>query len=140
MESRSPSVPGQSRFTAFSDVPTYSSTYIRTRLRELFQIDGKDTQIEVLQGLLVHRQDTILLAKTGFGKSILFQAPPLLLKEGGIAIILMPLLALEAEQHCKIGAIPGSRPCVLNGDTNSPELRMKIRSGTFTHSKLYHHR
>ena len=104
---------------------------IRDRLDQVFGIRGKDEQIEVLYRLMVEKKDTVLLAKTGFGKSILFQAPSML-SCGTVTIVLLPLLALQAEQQERLKSI-GGRPFVLNGETNSKANREIIRVGQYTH-------
>ena len=112
--------------------PINSRALIRKRLHQIFGINGKEKQIEVLYRLVVEKKDTILLAKTGFGKSILFQAPPMLSGGNAIAIVLLPLLALQNEQKQKLERI-GARPFVLNGDTNTPGNRGNICRGQYTH-------
>ena len=107
---------------------TNSHTSIRHHLYRIFGIHGREKQIEVLYRLIVEKRDTILLAKTGFGKSIVFQAPSMLGCDGGVAIILLPLLALQVEQEQNLKSISG-RPFVLNGDTNSRANRERIRRG-----------
>ena len=52
---------------------------IQGRLVQMFGFNGKAKQVEVLYDLVVEKKDTILLAKTGPGKSILFQALSILL-------------------------------------------------------------
>ena len=105
---------------------------IQDRLVQMFGFNGKAKQVEVLYDLVVEKKDTILLAKTGFGKSILFRAPSILLGDGAVTIVLLPLLALQDEQEEKIKG-KGGRPCVLNGDTNTPAMRETIRCGQYSH-------
>jgi hypothetical protein len=50
-------------------------------------------QLDALEKLLEHKTDVMLVAKTSFGKSLIFQLAPLLMPgpgEPGIALILMP--------------------------------------------------
>ena len=105
---------------------------IRDRLHQVFGIHGKDKQVEVLYRLMVEKKDTVLLAKTGFGKSILFQAPSMLSCDDTVTIILLLLLALQAEQQEKLQSL-GGRPFVLNGETNSKANRETIRLGQYIH-------
>ena len=109
-----------------------SHASIQHHLYRVFGICGREKQIEVLYRLMVEKKDTILLAKTGFGKSIVFQAPSMLGCDRGVAIVLLPLLALQFEQEQKLKSI-GGRPFVLNGDTNSKANREMIRHGQYTH-------
>ena len=79
----------------------------------------------------------ILIAKTGFGKSIIFQAAPLMFDPARIAIIIMPLKALENEQCRKLSKIKGCRSFVLNGDSNTKTHLRMISEGNFTHGELF---
>lgn len=54
-------------------------------------------QLEAIQ-TLYQKQDVILIARTGFDKSLIFQSLPLLQKDG-IALLIYPLSALEQDQH-----------------------------------------
>ena len=84
--------------------------------------------------LLDKQSDVILITRTGFGKSIIFQAAPLLFFPAKTALILMPLNTLEEEQSENLQAISGCRPFVLNGDTYPHSNIKMIREGRFTHS------
>lgn len=53
-------------------------------------------QVEAIRRLVVDQKDLILIAPTGWGKSVVFQAVPAL--SGGICIMIMPLTLLEEEQ------------------------------------------
>jgi len=49
--------------------------------------------------LMFRRIDVIVIAKTGFGKSLIFQSAPFLTGDGrepGISLIIMPLKAIQA--------------------------------------------
>lgn len=100
-----------------------------------FQVDLKDKQVEVLDALLVKKQDIIFIAKTGYGKSITFHAGPLVFDPPKIALIIMPLKALEDQQCMKLAMIKGCRPFVLNGESNRPVNLQSIAAGYYTHSK-----
>ena len=54
----------------------YSS--IQHGVNELFSLEPKDKQVETIQHLLGNRRGPILMANAGSGKSIIFQAPPLI--------------------------------------------------------------
>jgi len=87
---------------------------IKRRVSELFGFEPKDKQVEY------DKSDLILIARTGFGKSIIFQALPLILEESKLAsLITMPLNLLQEEQTEKLKTIAGAHPFVLNGDTNA---------------------
>ena len=64
---------------------------------------------------------------------MIFQSIPLLYPSTGICLMIMPLSLLEEDQARQINAIDGCSACVLNGTTNSEQLRQKIKHGEYTH-------
>ena len=68
-------------------------------LANLLKFPPRDGQIEAIRSLAVDQQDLILIAPTGWGKSIVFQAIPAL--RGGICLMIMPLNLLEEGQVCQ---------------------------------------
>jgi superfamily II DNA helicase RecQ len=88
--------------------------------------------------------DVVLIAKTSFGKSILFQLAPLIAtrhvnRNGrqtvqlGIVLVLMPLNLLLDEQGCYTEGRLGARCVVLTRTNMSTELLKRIEEGEFTH-------
>jgi ATP-dependent helicase YprA (DUF1998 family) len=72
-------------------------TYAARRARSFGYPNLREQQLEALEKLVKRKTDVILIAKTSFGKSLIFQLAPLLmadLREPGIALILMPLTLL----------------------------------------------
>jgi hypothetical protein len=59
---------------------------IQRRVNELFDFEPKDKQVEAIRKLLYDKSDLILIAKTGFGKSLIFQALPLIQEELKLAL------------------------------------------------------
>ena len=110
-----------------------SCEYVEQVVRQRFGFVPKPIQVNAIRALVSQKTDLILIAKTGFGKSIVFQAVPLMFTPIKIALIIMPLNALEAEQCKKLKAIAGCRPFVLNGDSNNKSNLELIRLGSFTH-------
>lgn len=83
-----------------------------SKARALFQKhwghdDFKPTQAEAL-GYTFQGHDVLAVLATGFGKSILFQLPPIVL--GGVSIVISPLIALMKDQadDCVARGIPAS--------------------------------
>jgi len=66
---------------------------LRLTLESLLPFQPRDSQIEAIQYLAVNQQDLILIAPTGWGKSVVFQVIPAL--RGGICLMIMPLNLLE---------------------------------------------
>jgi ATP-dependent helicase YprA (DUF1998 family) len=101
----------------------------------------QDGQVDALEKLIEYRRDVMLIAKTSFGKSLIFQLAPLLMpdpKQPGIALIIMPLTLLQQNQSenvMKRGAHLGVRYIVLDGDSNIRRNREQIGEGKYTHSK-----
>lgn len=73
----------------------------------------------------------ILIAKTSFVKSMIFQAPSIMLK-GQVTIILLPLNQIGIEQSEKIAKL-GGKPCFLNGDLINSMVLKDLRQGKYTH-------
>src|SRR4029077_1183166 len=98
---------------------------IQHRVNEVFGFEPNNKQVEAIRHLLFDKSDLILIAKTGFGKSIIFQAFPLIQGESKHAsLIIMPLNLLQEEQAEKLKTIAaGANPFVLNGDTNTGKNR-----------------
>ena len=106
---------------------------LKQKVNELFNITLKAEQHEALFDLTYGRTDLIVIAKTGFDKSILFQAAPLLTDLSDLCLILMPLKALQAEQCDKLQKVTGVRFFVLNDDTNTSHNLKVIKQGNYTH-------
>lgn len=65
-----------------------------------------DAQADAICTLFYEKIDLLLLAKTGFGKSLIFQLLPFMTATPGVVLILMPLKLLQAEQSELINRIP----------------------------------
>ena len=91
-------------------------------------------QIDCVKWLLYEKRDLILVAKTSFGKSLVMQILPCLVPDS-IIIVILPLLAIGAEQKEKIVKILGTvaRPAFVNGDNVTLELLRDIQRGEYTH-------
>ena len=90
----------------------------------VFGFQGKPEQVESIWSLLVEREDRISVAKTGYGKSVVPQLLPLIIKNS-IVITLLPLDALGAEQLEDIEKLH-----------NNPSTLQRIRAGIYTHILL----
>ena len=70
----------------------------------LYQLHGfhpRPEQVEAIKTLAIDQKDLILIARTGWGKSMIFQSIPAL-RKGKIALMLMPLNLLEEDQVCNV--------------------------------------
>ena len=97
----------------------------------LYPHKPKSGQQEALHYLVYLRKDLILIAGTGFGKSMVLQAVSLLLQRS-ITLVILPLNQIGNEQFEFIREI-GGIPCFVNGETISPKLLNEVQQGCFTH-------
>jgi Helicase conserved C-terminal domain/DEAD/DEAH box helicase len=91
-------------------------------------------QIRTLRRLIYGHGDTLLMARTGYGKSIIFHAYSIL--TGKITLQIIPLDKLGDEQQHDIQKLHGSNPCLLNAKSKEPDLLPRIITGEFTHVLL----
>ena len=89
-------------------------------------------QIDAVFCLFYKQTDLLLLAKTGFGKSLIFQLVPFMTSDPGEVLILMPLKLLQAEQSHLIDRIPGGKALVLNGENNHKYIFQQAARGGYT--------
>jgi hypothetical protein len=74
---------------------------------------AKDGQVEAIKRVVYRLGDTILLARTGYGKSIVFQAVSTILPRK-ITIQIVPLSKLGEEQCGIIATFPNTRPILID--------------------------
>ena len=92
------------------------------RLEIIHQMTPKSGQLTAIDALFKEEKDVILIAKTGYGKSMVFHSISAL-QEGTITLMIMPLLALEEDQKLSIKKMhTSSSPCIVNGETMSEEI------------------
>lgn len=99
--------------------------------------EPKPTQVEAVRRLVFGLGDTLLIAATGFGKSVVYQSFPALTSKTMIQLV--PISALGLQQAFEIEArIPGAKVCLLTADTKreTPNLLQKLRCGGYTHILL----
>jgi superfamily II DNA helicase RecQ len=73
------------------------SLQLSSAIREMVGFPPRAAQLAALKKLTVDQEDLILVAPTGWGKSLIFQAY-IPLVGGGIALLIMPLTALQEDQ------------------------------------------
>ena len=105
---------------------------LRENLRSIFKFEPHKEQLDAISHLIHDKEDLILIARTGWGKSVIFQSAPLLIPRG-ICLMLCPLTALEEDQAKQINALDGFKACVLNADTQNRKLLEDIKNGCYTH-------
>lgn len=90
-------------------------------------------QVTAIQRLVYGHGDTILLARTGYGKSIIFQAVSVMLPDK-VIIQIIPLSKLGEEQRDAIKAFPGCNPLITDAlrkvcNTTPHSKQALIRTG-----------
>ena len=93
-------------------------------------------QVLVLRRLIYGCGDTLLIAATGWGKSLIFHAYTVL--TGKTTIQIIPLKKLGAEQLDDITKLGCTQPCLVTSDSKKVEkdLLTRIKSGEFNHILL----
>jgi ATP-dependent helicase YprA (DUF1998 family) len=115
--------------------------YAARRARSFGYPNLREQQLAALEMLVQGKTDVMLVAKTSFGKSLIFQLAPLLMPDPaqpGIVLVLMPLTLLQqnqAENVVKRGAHLGAKCIVLDQESNTTRNRRLIAEGSYTHSK-----
>ncbi|KAK3311371.1 P-loop containing nucleoside triphosphate hydrolase protein [Chaetomium strumarium] len=88
-------------------------------------------QVESVRRIIYHLGDTILQARTGYGKSIVFQAVSIILPHK-ITTQIVPFSKLGEEQYRTIATYSGTRPIWVDQSTSKEALRQ----GRYTHILL----
>ena len=98
--------------------------------------DPRYQQVRAVRRLVYGIGDTILVAKTGFGKSIALHAYSVL--TGNITLQIIPLSKLGNEQLEAIRRYDGAFPCLVTAETKdeNPRLFQEIRQLKYTHILL----
>jgi ATP-dependent helicase YprA (DUF1998 family) len=113
--------------------------HIKARISQLFGVEPKSGQVDALHRIVYGRKDLILIASTGFGKSLIFKAAPLIqLEKRQSILVILPLKAIEEEQHSSLATIEGASSIVLDGNSNTSANLRRIGAGQFTHGMFTH--
>ncbi len=83
----------------------------------IFGFALQEAQVDSIYTLFYKQRD-LLLAKTGFGKSLIFQLLPFFFNLTGVVIILIPLKVFQAEQNSMINRISRRKAIALTGKNN----------------------
>ena len=122
------------------EAPRGSSEELQLRkidevIESIYPYRGREAQLKVLRWLFFQQDDIMLVAKTSFGKSMIMQVMPCLLR-GSVVLIILPLNAIGAEQVARIEALPGTQPVHVCRETISARMVADIRRGVYTHILL----
>lgn len=93
-------------------------------------------QVRALRRLIFGQGDVLLIARTGFGKSLIFHAYSILTRK--ITLQLVPLTKLGEEQLGDIRNFPGAVPCLIDAKSRTAERKLieRVGNGEFTHVLL----
>ena len=99
----------------------------------VFEFILQKAQVDAIWTLFYSRKDLLLLARTSFGKSLIFQLIPFMFDPTGVVIILMSLKLLQAEQNSMINQIASGKAIALTGDNNQKAVQQSVATGDYTH-------
>ena len=91
-------------------------------LRRIIQKPPRLEQVRVLRRLIFGKGDTLLVARTGWGKSVIFHAFSILTRL--ITLQIIPLSKLGDEQLEDIRRFEGTKPCLINADHKREQKRL----------------
>ena len=100
-------------------------TVVRNALRCLYSFELQSEQVEAVKRLMVDRKDLMLIAKTSFGKSMMFQAISAIIPSR-ITIVIVPLTTIGEQQRDKIASFPGTKPILLTAKIRMKKILVKI--------------
>lgn len=129
-------------FAGIDGVP-FQHDIIDACLKQILQVmsPGSDhsphmEQVRAVRRLVYGKGDTLLIARTGFGKSIILHSFSLLTRK--ITLQIVPLNKLGDQQLTDIRRFCNARPCLLNAENKRREgdLIEQIKAGVFTHVLL----
>lgn len=104
---------------------TYTDQYLKTLLKQRFGFDDfRPGQLDAIS-LILHHGCVLCIQPTGFGKSLLYQLPAVILE--GITLVISPLLALMRDQQTHLNhrfMIPAA---AINSDQDE-ETNDRVRS------------
>lgn len=92
-----------------------------------------EAQVEAIYTLFYEQRDLLLLAKTGFGKSLIFELISFLTATPGVVLTVMLLKLLQAEQSEKINGLLGRESIILNEENNTNSVLAEIANGGYSH-------
>lgn len=84
----------------------------------IYGFELQEGQVDAVSTLFYEWRNLLLLAKTGFEKSLIFQIMPFIFNPTGVVIILIPLKLLQAEQNSMINCIASGKAIALTGENN----------------------
>ena len=136
-------VPGQTLLSEGSNCPMgldrvkLTRELIELRIKEVTGLEGKEKQVDAIHKVACQLSSLLLIAKTGFGKSLIFNMLPLILPDQlGAVLVIVPLKHIQNQQVDVVNRLPRARGIVLNAESNKRSIRKQISQCEFTHGSL----
>ena len=111
---------------------------IINHVQQVFNKIPWSEQLEAIRTLIVDQKDLILIAKTEFEKSLMFNSVSVLQED--VVLIIMSLCAIENEQVADLLKVTDHARCssvVLNADSNTSELWADIQKDCYSHDLYF---
>lgn len=99
----------------------------------IFRFTLHKEQINTLYCLFYEQRDLLLLAKTEFGKSLIFQLLLFMTPVAGVILILMPLKLFQIKQSLIINQKLTGKAMVLIGEKNHKHIYLQIAKKDYTY-------
>ncbi len=115
-----------------------NSISITDHVQQVFNKISQSEQLEAIRTLIVDQKDLILIAKTEFEKSLIFNSVSFLQED--VVLIIMSLHAIENEQVADLLKVTDHARCspvVLNADSNTSELQADIQKDCYSHDLYF---
>jgi RecQ family ATP-dependent DNA helicase len=99
-------------------------------LNNTFKIKNfKDEQLEIINNIIIHRNDVCCVLATGYGKSLCYQFPPIFMKKP--CIVISPLISLMEDQKNGLDKLGISSCCFNSTMKNKYMTQMLILEGEY---------
>ena len=111
---------------------------IASHIQQTFNKIPQPAQLQAIETLAVDKKDLILIAKTEFEKSLIFNSISFL--QEGVALIILPLNAIEEQQAENLLQVSNSVKCssvILNEDSNTSKLWADIQNDCYSHDMCF---
>ncbi|KAI1204054.1 P-loop containing nucleoside triphosphate hydrolase protein [Annulohypoxylon truncatum] len=104
-----------------------------SRIEGIPRLQPRAGQVQSIQRVVFRHGDTILVAWTGYGKSIVLQTVSVIMHDK-VTVQICPLKRLGQDQFNTIARIPGARPLLIIDETVKDDDMWKgLIQGRFTH-------
>ncbi len=114
-----------------------SMNQVVTRLKKIIDLVGRAKQVEAIYIVGCLRQSLILLARTSFGKSLIFNVLSLLHSiKTSVVLIVVSLKLISEQQVNRVKNYNRGRPFVYDVDHNSRLNRLDIAIDCYTYDKF----